>query len=181
MEDLQFNETILCLNAEFVQTYTAKTDIRCGTRSFCTPLHFWQSIYEPRHWDKTCPSCSCNNIQKELWFIKAGRFSLFYKYVRRGKINVHICFPFLFASISFCLFFLCLHTGLIVYSSVHPSPLCVCDCEISIFPSTHLSSYWRVYGAFIPHSWLISLGLEGLWKPPVYRPYCPLKSATDSH
>ncbi len=87
---------------------------------------------------------------------------------------------------------LCLHFFLPVFlvSSYRPysllacpsiSALCVCDCEISIFPSTHLSSYWRVYGAFIPRSWLISLGLEGLWKPPVYRPYCPLKSATDSH
>lgn len=125
-------------------------------------------------------------VQKELWFIKAGRFSLFYKYGER-KINVHVCFLFLVAPVSLCLSFLHLYTGLIVYMSVHPSPLHVCVCMwlwniyLSIHTSILATTPVLLLGAFIPRSWLISSGLEGLWKPPVYRPCCPLKSATDSH
>lgn len=123
-------------------------------------------------------------LQKELWFIKAGQFSLFYKYCER-KINVHVCFLFLVASVSLCSSFLHLHTGLIVYLSVHPSLLRVCVWLWNIYLSIHTSILATTpvlrLGAFIPRSWLISSGLEGLWKPPVYRPCCPLKSATDSH
>lgn len=99
-------------------------------------------------------------LRKNYGLLKRGGFRCFINTARENKCARLFSLP------------LCLHFFLPVFlvSSyrpysllfLHPSPLRVCDCEISIFPSTHLSSRWRVYGAFIPRSWLISLGLEGL-------------------
>lgn len=98
-------------------------------------------------------------LQKELWFIKAGRFSLFYKYGER-KINTRVCFLFLVAPVSLRLSFLHLYTGLIVYMSVHPSPLHVCVYVIvkylSFHPHIHPRHHprapsWRAHTPLLAH------------------------------
>lgn len=84
MEDLQFNETILYLNAEFIQTYTAQRRISDVLQDLLVhPLVSGNLSTNHDAETKHAPAVLVTiykTLRKELWFIKAGRFSLFYKY-----------------------------------------------------------------------------------------------------
>lgn len=75
---------------------------------------------------------------------------------------MRVCFLFLVASVSFCLSFLHLHTCLIVYLSVHPSPVHACVCVsaivkyLSFHPHIHPHHHphapsWRVHTPLLAH------------------------------
>ncbi len=127
---------------------------------------------------KHAPAVLVTIYKRNYGLLKRGGFRCFINTARENKCAHLFSLP------------LCLHFFLPVFlSSYRPYSLLVCPSISAlcvwlwnIYLSIHtsiliLARLWRVHTPLL----LISLGLEGLWKPPVYRPYCPLKSATDSH
>ncbi len=79
MEDLQFNETILYLNAEFVQMYITNTDIRCGTRFFVHPFISGNLSTNHDIETKHAPAVLVTiykTLRKELWLLKRAVFAV---------------------------------------------------------------------------------------------------------